>query len=135
MSKQSISFNHYDIDSLVSQQLISFNLRIDCKALTMNTRIYVTHPFVHSPAITSSAFFLLICGYFGNSIPVVITLLAVSVGIGGFVAGGSSVNHLDIGASYAGILMGITNMCGTLPGFIGPQVAKLIAATVRMCPY
>ena len=78
----------------------------------------------------SAAFFLLICGYFGDTIPMVITFLAVSVGMGGFVAGGHSVNHLDIGASYAGILMGITNMCGTIPGFIGPQVAKLIAATV-----
>ena len=78
----------------------------------------------------SSAFFLLMCGYFGDSIPMVITFLAVSVGMGGFVAGGHSVNNLDIGASYAGILMGITNMCGTIPGFIGPQVAKLIAATV-----
>jgi ACS family sodium-dependent inorganic phosphate cotransporter-like MFS transporter 5 len=89
----------------------------------------VTRKLFDIVGMMSAAFFLLICGYFGDTIPMVITFLAVSVGMGGFVAGGHSVNHLDIGASYAGILMGITNMCGTIPGFIGPQVAKLIAAT------
>ena len=45
--------------------------------------------------------------------------------------GGSNVNHLDIGAAHAGVLMGLTNMVGTIPGFVGPQIAKLIAATVN----
>lgn len=80
-----------------------------------------------------SAVFLLLCGYFGDSVPMAITFLAVSVGIGGLVYGGHCVNHLDIGAPYAGVLMGLTNMCGTIPGFVSPQIAKLIAATVRCC--
>ena len=81
-------------------------------------------------ALTSAATFLLLCGYLGNSTPVAITLLTIAVGIGGLIYGGHCVNHLDIGASHAGVLMGLTNMFGTIPGFVGPQVAKLIAATV-----
>ena len=77
-----------------------------------------------------SAIFLLICGYFGSSIPFVIAVLTIAVGISGLTYGGLNVNHLDIGAAHAGVLMGITNMFGTIPGFVGPQIAELIAATV-----
>ena len=41
-------------------------------------------------------------------------------------------NHLDIAAPHAGVLMGLTNMFATIPGFVGPQTAKLIAATVSV---
>jgi len=33
-----------------------------------------------------------------------------------------NVNHLDIAPRYAGVLMGITNTAGTIPGMIGPYV-------------
>ena len=36
---------------------------------------------------------------------------------------GSSVNHLDIAPRYAGLLMGISNGAGTIPGIIAPYVA------------
>ena len=81
-------------------------------------------------AFILSAVFLLLCGYFGTNTPVAITFLTVAVGIGGLNFGGFNVNHLDIGAAHAGVLMGLTNMFATIPGFIGPQIAKLIAATV-----
>ena len=39
---------------------------------------------------------------------------------------GYNVNHLDIAPRYAGVLMGITNTAGTLPGIFGPYVAGWI---------
>jgi hypothetical protein len=32
------------------------------------------------------------------------------------------VNHLDIGGSYAGILMGLSNCIGSMPGFLIPTL-------------
>ena len=80
--------------------------------------------------MVGGAVFLLLCGYFGTTTPIAISLLTVAVGVGGCIYGGTSVNHLDIGAAHAGVLMGITNMFGTIPGILGPQVAKMIATTV-----
>ena len=31
-------------------------------------------------------------------------------------------NHTDIASNYAGLLMGITNMCATIPGFAVPAL-------------
>jgi ACS family sodium-dependent inorganic phosphate cotransporter-like MFS transporter 5 len=36
------------------------------------------------------------------------------------------VNHLDIAPPYAGLLMGISNTFGTVPGFVAPQVTDMI---------
>ena len=82
--------------------------------------------------MVTAAIFLLLCGYFGSTTLIAITFLTVAVGITGLVYGGLSVNHLDIGPANAGVLMGITNMVGTIPGFLGPQVAKMIATTVSL---
>ena len=76
------------------------------------------------------AVFLLLCGYFGNSVGWAIAFLSLSVGSSGFVIAGNSVNILDVAPKYAGILMGIANTTGTIPGFLGPQIAKLIAKEV-----
>jgi len=43
---------------------------------------------------------------------------------------GANTNHLDIAPRYAGVLFGVTNLANTLPGIIGPQVAKAIAIEV-----
>ena len=40
------------------------------------------------------------------------------------------INHIDIAPRFAGMLMGIGNTFGTLPGIIGPQIAKRIAPEV-----
>ena len=47
------------------------------------------------------------------------------------VVAGHNVNNLDIAPRYSGIIMGITNMFGTFPGFLGPQLAKAVAKQVR----
>ena len=48
----------------------------------------------------------------------------------GLVLSGFACNHLDIAPRYAGVLMGLTNAVATIPGIIGPYVAKAIAHKV-----
>ena len=64
-----------------------------------------------------------------------VTFLTLGVGLGGLALAGFAINHLDIAPMYAGLLMGITNTAATLPGIVGPQIAKVIAAEVCMCIY
>ena len=40
----------------------------------------------------------------------------------GCLQSGFSINHLDIGARYAGVLMAITNTAGTVSGIVSPFV-------------
>ena len=60
-------------------------------------------------------------------------LLTLAVGLGGLGLSGFNVNHLDIAPRYAGVLMGITNCAATIPGIVGPQVAKAITVQVCVC--
>ena len=78
------------------------------------------------------AVFLLLCGYFGSTILWAIIFLSISVGTVGFAVAGFTINHLDVAPKYAGILMGISNTVATIPGFVGPQVAKMIAKKVSV---
>ena len=73
---------------------------------------------------------MLLCGYFGDTVEWAIIFLSLSVGSSGFVVAGFPVNNLDIAPKFAGIILGIANMIGTIPGFLGPLVAKLIATKV-----
>jgi hypothetical protein len=45
---------------------------------------------------------------------------------------GFMVNHLDIAPQYAGVLMGITNTFGTIPGFFAPAVTDSITTADPM---
>lgn len=73
---------------------------------------------------------MVVTGYFGNDKLHVVIFLTLSVGFSGISMAGFNINHIDIAPKYAGILMGITNSAATIPGIIGPLVAKLIAHKV-----
>ena len=88
--------------------------------------------FVYYTGLCLPAIFLLLCGFYGSNTLWAIIFLSLSVGSVGFAVAGFSVNHLDIAPKYAGILMGISNMAATIPGFAGPQVAKVIAKKVNL---
>ena len=45
---------------------------------------------------------------------------------GGCIQSGYGINHLDIGARYAGVLMAITNTAATIPGIVSPYVVGLL---------
>jgi ACS family sodium-dependent inorganic phosphate cotransporter-like MFS transporter 5 len=76
------------------------------------------------------ALFLLINSYFGTNIVLFVVFLSLAIGSVGFATSGYDCNHLDIAPRYAGVLMGITNTAATIPGILGPTVAKGIANAV-----
>ena len=70
--------------------------------------------------------FLVFTSYVGCDHTIAMTLLTLSVTSSGLNGSGISVNHLDIAPKYAGLLMGISNMVGSIPGFLGPVVAGVL---------
>lgn len=70
------------------------------------------------------AVFLVAAGYIGCNYSLAVAFLSISTALAGFNSSGLSINHLDIAPSYAGILLGITNTFATIPGMIGPIIAK-----------
>jgi hypothetical protein len=50
----------------------------------------------------------------------------MGIGCLGGIYGGVLVNLLDIAPNYAGVLMGISNTCATVPGFLAPWVAGML---------
>ena len=71
------------------------------------------------------ALILLFVGYV-ESAPAAIALMTLANIFIAFSAGGFIVNHLDIAPRYAGVLMGLSNTAGTIPGIIGVYVSGLI---------
>lgn len=59
-----------------------------------------------------------------------VLFLSLAVMFASLMMVGANTNQLDLAPKFAGVLMGITNTANTLPGFIGPQVAKTIAVEV-----
>uniref|UniRef100_A0A8C2HTX3 Sialin n=1 Tax=Cyprinus carpio TaxID=7962 RepID=A0A8C2HTX3_CYPCA len=70
------------------------------------------------------AVFLIAAGYTGCNYVLAIAFLTLSSSLGGISASGFNINHLDIAPSYAGILLGITNSFATIPGMVGPVIAR-----------
>lgn len=70
------------------------------------------------------AAFLVAVGYTGCNYVLAVGFLTVSSSLGGVSASGFNINHLDIAPSYAGILLGITNTFATIPGMVGPVIAR-----------
>ncbi|XP_059325126.1 sialin isoform X4 [Ammospiza nelsoni] len=70
------------------------------------------------------ALFLVAAGFIGCNYALAVAFVTISTTLGGFCTSGYSINHLDIAPSYAGILLGITNSFATIPGMVGPVIAK-----------
>ncbi len=61
-----------------------------------------------------------------SHITAAVALMALSVGILACNNAGYSINHLDIAPKYAGVLQGITNTAGTVPGFVAPSIVGIL---------
>uniref|UniRef100_A0AAQ5Z5M5 Sialin n=1 Tax=Amphiprion ocellaris TaxID=80972 RepID=A0AAQ5Z5M5_AMPOC len=70
------------------------------------------------------AAFLVAAGYTGCNYILAVSFVTVSSSLGGVSASGFNINHLDIAPSYAGILLGVTNTFATIPGMVGPVIAR-----------
>uniref|UniRef100_A0A667WQU3 Sialin n=1 Tax=Myripristis murdjan TaxID=586833 RepID=A0A667WQU3_9TELE len=66
--------------------------------------------------------FLVAVSYTGCSGMLAVTLLTISSTVGGTSAAGVFINQIDIAPRYAGVLLGITNTFGTIPGILAPIV-------------
>ncbi|XP_049591389.1 sialin [Syngnathus scovelli] len=78
------------------------------------------------------AVFLVAAGYTGCNYTLALTFLTISSSLGGVSASGFNINHLDIAPSYAGILLGITNTFATIPGMVGPVIARSLTVNNTM---
>ena len=61
-----------------------------------------------------------------NSTSLAVVLFSLALGASNLNAATYRVNHLDIAPRFSGVLMGITNSAGTIPGIIGPFVVGLL---------
>ncbi|XP_038051386.1 sialin-like [Patiria miniata] len=100
--------------AITGGQIADF-LRMSGTLTTTTTRKVFT-----STGFILPAAFLVTTGYVGCDHTLAIVFLTLSVGCCGIAVSGFNVNHLDLAPDYAGLLMGITNMVGTVPGFLGP---------------
>lgn len=66
------------------------------------------------------AAFLVAVGFVGCNGMLVVIFLTTSSTIGGASAAGVFMNQIDIAPRYAGMLLGITNTFGTIPGVLAP---------------
>ena len=58
-----------------------------------------------------------------------VLLMCGALGIGSFAVAGFGTNHLDIAPKYAGVLLGITNTIGTIPGIVGVALTGWLVET------
>ncbi|XP_048858349.1 sialin-like [Brienomyrus brachyistius] len=75
------------------------------------------------------AVFLVAAGYTGCNYVMAVAFLTMSSTLGGLCTSGFSINQLDIAPSYAGILLGISNTFATIPGMVGPVIAKALTSS------
>ncbi|XP_030054903.1 sialin [Microcaecilia unicolor] len=90
----------------------------------LNISTVVVRKTFNSIGMIGPALFLVAAGYTGCNYVLAVTFLTISTTLGGFCMSGFGINHLDIAPSYAGILLGITNTFATIPGMVGPVIAK-----------
>ena len=69
-------------------------------------------------------------GYLGDDKFKAVLFLTLTVGLTGLAVSGFNINHIDTVPRFAGVLMGITNTVATIPGFVGPQLAKALTPNV-----
>jgi ACS family sodium-dependent inorganic phosphate cotransporter len=68
--------------------------------------------------LLGAALFILLVP-FAPSAGVAVLMLSAVLGFGALTVSGYGTNHLDIAPNHAGMLMGITNTVGTVPGVVG----------------
>ncbi|XP_062375636.1 sialin [Sardina pilchardus] len=106
--------------ALLGGQLADY-LRETCLVRTVVVRKVFSLIGMVGPAL-----FLIAAGFTNCNYVLAIAFLTVSSSLGGLSASGFNINHLDIAPSYAGILLGITNSFATIPGMVGPVIARAL---------
>ncbi|XP_073531667.1 sialin isoform X1 [Phyllobates terribilis] len=92
----------------------------------LNFSTVVVRKIFNTLGMIGPAVFLLAAGYTGCDYTLAVVFLTLSTTLGGFSMSGYNINHLDIAPSFAGLLLGITNTFATIPGMVGPVIAKAL---------
>ncbi|XP_040284583.1 sialin isoform X1 [Bufo bufo] len=92
----------------------------------LNFSTVVVRKIFNTLGMIGPAAFLLAAGYTGCDYTLAVVFLTLSTTLGGFSISGFNINHLDIAPSFAGLLLGVTNTFGTIPGMVGPVIAKAL---------
>ena len=89
----------------------------------MFIRRSLEYPFYYYPAFYSSAIFLVLASFAGcDQIGLSVTCMVLGTGFLCLNNSGYIVNHLDIAPRFGGVLMGVTNIAGTIAGCVTPSV-------------
>jgi len=87
-------------------------------------RQYLSTRIVRRLFNSAGMFCQLLCllglAYVGCDRNLAVFLLIGATGFSGLSISGYMSNHLDIAPDYSGVLMGLSNCAGTIPGFMGP---------------
>lgn len=75
--------------------------------------------------VISAGLFLMLSSFSTSKIPCVL-FMTLSVGLSGFATLGYSPNILEISPRFGGILLGIANTMGALPGIVAPIIVGVI---------
>jgi ACS family sodium-dependent inorganic phosphate cotransporter-like MFS transporter 5 len=67
-----------------------------------------------------------------NQRTLIIISIIVAIGSCGPAWASFGVNHLDIGAQYAGILMGLSNCVASMPGFLVPILTGYVVENTHV---
>ncbi|XP_039595282.1 sialin isoform X1 [Polypterus senegalus] len=88
---------------------------------------FVRKMFTVIGSLLPAAFFIatafIDCDYVAAMVFLTVSSTLIAANSAGF-----SINHIDIAPRYAGVLLGITNTFGTLPGMIAPTVVGYLTA-------
>lgn len=120
---------------LFSPSLLYYlSLSLSCCSFTLHYYYYSFHVVFSllpsSSALVLQAIFILLCAYFGTTKLLALLLLTLTISVGGLQLAGHAVAMIEMAPRYAGIIMGLANTAGTLPGIIGPIITKQIAHAV-----
>ncbi|CAC5394935.1 SLC17A5 [Mytilus coruscus] len=83
------------------------------------------------PTFTGTGSFLVEAGFVScEKKYLAVMFLCLALTMTGFTTVGFPVNHIDVAPKYSGILLGISNTVGTIPGMVDPLVAGALTPNV-----
>jgi ACS family sodium-dependent inorganic phosphate cotransporter len=109
-----LSFLFLNVAGTVTDRLLEHGLDVTRVRKTMQTI-----------GFGGSAVVLMTVGYVQDA-AMAIAVMSIGSVIGAFASCGFAVNHLDLAPRHAGVLMGLSNTAGTIPGIVGVTVSGFI---------
>jgi len=101
--------------------LVSFSFCFDKSSCSVDKLVLIRLAFV----IIALAL-LCVTLLSANQRILIIICIIIAIGSCGLAWASFGVNHLDIGAHFAGVLMGLSNCVGSIPGIVAPILTGYI---------